>query len=97
MANDMPHLRSDKFRNMFRDVSQKLKAFFKTKHEVLTLTASGTGAMEAAVVNLLRQNDKVVIVEGGKFGQLWGDIARTYGLRIVALEEIGRASCRERV
>ncbi|MEE8266129.1 MAG: alanine--glyoxylate aminotransferase family protein [Acidiferrobacterales bacterium] len=86
MANDMPHLRSDKFRNMFRDVSQKLKAFFKTKHEVLTLTASGTGAMEAAVVNLLRQSDKVIIVEGGKFGQLWGDIARTYGLRVVALE-----------
>lgn len=54
MANDMPHLRSDKFRNMFRDVSRKLKAFFKTKHEVLTLTASGTGAMEAAVVTLLR-------------------------------------------
>lgn len=86
MTARMPHLRSAGFRTIFRDVSEKLKAFFKTEHEVLTLTASGTGSMEAALINFMRQGDKVISIEGGKFGRIWTDIARTYGLNIVRLE-----------
>lgn len=86
MANPFPHPRSAEFKDLFQDVSQKLKELFKTKHEVLTLTSSGTGAMEAAVVNFLRRGDKVITVEGGRFGQRWAEIARTYGLDVISLE-----------
>jgi serine---pyruvate transaminase len=79
------HPRSEAFRELFGDVSQKLTLFFKTKHEVLTLTCSGTGAMEAAVVNFARRGDRVITVEAGKFGERWGELARIYGLRVQSL------------
>ncbi|MFQ5935195.1 MAG: pyridoxal-phosphate-dependent aminotransferase family protein [Acidiferrobacterales bacterium] len=85
-ADALLHPRSEELRELLTEVSQKLKAFFKTEHEVLTLTASGTGAMEAAVVNFLRHGEKVITLEGGKFGQRWSEIARLYGLHVVSLE-----------
>lgn len=86
MSARMPHLRSEEFRAIFREVSEKLKGFFKTDHEVLTFTASGTGAMEAALINFMRQGEKVISIEGGKFGKIWAQIGRTYGLNVVTLE-----------
>lgn len=80
------HPRSDELRGLFRDVSAKLQAFFRTRHEVLTFTASGTGAMEAAVTNFLCAGEEVLTVDAGFFGQRWGEIARRYGLRAVALQ-----------
>ncbi len=80
------HPRSEELRELFRDVSGKLQAFFRTRHEVLTFTASGTGAMEAAVTNFLCTGEKVLTVDAGFFGQRWGEIARRYGLRVAALE-----------
>lgn len=94
MAGPLPAPRSEEFRTLFKGVCGDLQHLFQTGHEVLTLTTSGTGAMEAAVVNFLRQGDKVITIEGGKFGARWGEIVRTYGLRVVPLQiPWGESTC----
>lgn len=80
------HPRSEELHELFRDVYTQLKAFFRTEHEVLTLTSSGTGAMEAAVTNFLRTGEKILTVEAGLFGRRWAELGRRYGLRVASLE-----------
>ncbi len=80
MAQPMIHHRTPEFRAALHEVSELLAYVFQTTQPVMTLTASGTGAMEAAIVNTLSAGDEVVFVDGGKFGQRWGEIARAYGL-----------------
>ncbi len=92
MAKPMQHHRSPEFRRLLRDVTQQLKEFFKTREDVLLLTSSGTGGMEASVVNLMKRGDRVLTIEGGKFGQRWGEICRAYGLEVISLQvEWGQA------
>src|SRR5262249_34511585 len=57
-----------------------LRELFGTKEDVLILAASGTGAMESAISNLCSAGDEVVFVNGGKFGERWGKLAKAYGL-----------------
>jgi len=85
MAKPLQHHRGPEFKKVFAEVSEQLKEFFRTEGEVLTLTSSGTGAMEGAVVNLLSRGEKVITMEGGKFGQRWGQICRAYGLEVVPI------------
>ena len=54
---------------------------FKTKNEIYLLTSSGTGAMEAAVCNLLSPGDEAITVEGGKFGERWTELCEAYGAK----------------
>jgi len=74
------HHRTPKFSKIVHDVSEDLKYLFQTKNDVYTLTSSGTGAMETAVVNLLSPGDKAIVIEGGKFGERWTKILKTYGM-----------------
>jgi aspartate aminotransferase-like enzyme len=62
-----------------------LKRLFQTSQDVVLFTASGTGAMEAAVVNTLSPGDTVIVVRAGKFGERWEEIARAFGLSAVTL------------
>ncbi|MBX7215796.1 MAG: alanine--glyoxylate aminotransferase family protein [Candidatus Kapabacteria bacterium] len=80
MAQPIIHHRTDEFRNVIRRVSDNLQYLFCTAQPVLTLTSSGTGAMEAAIVNTLSAGDELLFVNGGKFGERWGEIARAYGV-----------------
>jgi len=57
-----------------------LKYLFQTKNEVLIFASSGTGAMEGAVTNTLCAGDKVLVVQGGKFGERWANICKAYGV-----------------
>lgn len=82
LAAEPVHHRHPPFRALFARVSERLQTVFCTAGPVLTLTSSGTGAMEAVVVNLHAPGDTVVTVNGGKFGARWGEIARQYGLRV---------------
>lgn len=86
MSHPLMHHRGQEFRQIFREVKEDLKYFFQTQGEVITLTSSGTGAMEACVVNLLCRNDKVLTVACGKFGQRWGELCRMYGADTHALD-----------
>ena len=86
MAEPIIHHRSPEFGRMFRAVHEGLKYLFQTENEVLTLTASGTGAMEAAVVNLLSKGDRALVVRGGKFGERWGELCEAYGVEVAPID-----------
>jgi aspartate aminotransferase-like enzyme len=79
-AEPIIHHRTPEFSKIFMEVSEGLKYVFQTKEDVYILAASGTGAMEAAVINTLSPGDKVITINGGKFGERWGNICRAYGL-----------------
>ena len=85
MAKPILHHRHPEFMEIFLRVNENLRYLFQTKHDVCTLTSSGTGAMEAAVCNLLSRGDRALVVNAGKFGERWGEICRAYG---VETEEI---------
>lgn len=70
--------RSEDFYKILTSCRQMLAPFFGTKHLPLILTSSGTGAMEAAVANLIQPGDSVLVLVGGKFGARWGSIAERY-------------------
>ncbi len=86
MSQPMRHHRSADFKKLFKETSRNLNQLFKTEDDVLTLTCSGTGAMESAIVNILSAGEKVLSIEGGKFGERWGDVSRTFGLNVVSVE-----------
>src|SRR3989304_8147931 len=78
-AQPMIHHRTPEFSKIFVEVSEGLKYLFQTKtSEVYTLASSGTGGMEACVVNILSKGDKALVVRAGKFGERWGDICKVY-------------------
>jgi len=92
-AKPLIHHRTSEFSDIFANVSENLKYIFQTKvGEVYTFAASGTGGMEACVVNALSQGDKAVVVRGGKFGERWAEICETYGVKVIPVDiEYGKA------
>lgn len=92
MAMPVIHHRTSEFSKIFSETREKLKKVFGTNEDVLIIASSGTAAMEAAVVNTLSVNDKVLVVNAGKFGLRWKEIATTYGLDVVSIDlEWGRS------
>ena len=81
-AEPIIHHRTSEFSDIFMDVVEGLKYVFQTKEDVFVLTSSGTGAMEMAVANLINPGDKVITINGGKFGERWGQICRAYGAEV---------------
>jgi aspartate aminotransferase-like enzyme len=74
--------RSGEFSAIMAEVTENLKWLHQTQNDVLILTASGTGAMEAGMINFLSQGDKVLVGSNGKFGDRWAKVARAYGLDV---------------
>jgi len=81
-ATPIIHHRTPEFSDIFMEVLEGLKYVFETEQDVFLLTSSGTGAMEAAISSTLCSGDKVIIINGGKFGERWGQICRSYGVDI---------------
>lgn len=77
-AADMHH-RTPEFRALFQKVLTQLKVFVGTKNDVLLLSSSGTGAMEASVSNLTSPGDRVLVLTAGKFGERWTGLAKAFG------------------
>ena len=86
MAQPIIHHRSPDYTPIFKEVNEGLKYVFQTKNPVFSFASSGTGAMESAVVNLLSPGDKMLSVQGGKFGERWADIGRAYGLNPIVID-----------
>jgi aspartate aminotransferase-like enzyme len=86
MSRAIVHHRTDEFRATFRECTSGLQSFLKTSDDVLLLAASGSGAMEAAVVNLLSPGDSMLALVAGNFGQRWADIGKAYGMDVHVLE-----------
>jgi aspartate aminotransferase-like enzyme len=92
MAQPMFHHRTPQFSHLFAEVRAQLQELFQTEQDVLMLAASGTGAMEASVNNCFAPGDEVIFVNGGKFGERWGKLATTFGLKPIEIRvEWGRA------
>jgi aspartate aminotransferase-like enzyme len=85
MAAATMHHRTAEFRALYTRVLADLKTFVGTNNDVVMFTASGTGAMEAAVANLTSPGDKVLVVSAGKFGERWEGLAKTYGCQVESL------------
>src|SRR5439155_13891381 len=75
-----PHHRRQAFREVYKRVTEDLRWLHQTQGEVLMLAASGSGAMEAAVVTLMEPGRKALCLVGGKFGERWGNICAAYGV-----------------
>jgi aspartate aminotransferase-like enzyme len=86
LGQPSPHHRTDGFRDTMRRVTESLRALHGTEGEVFMLAASGTGAMEAAVVNLMARGERSLVIAGGKFGERWAAILKAYGLAAEVLE-----------
>src|SRR5574341_1091017 len=85
MAQPMIHHRTPQYEALFTEVRAGLKKLFQTEAEVLPLACSGTGAMEAAVVNTLSAGDTVALVRAGKFGDRWLELCKAYGVGVIDL------------
>lgn len=86
LAYPIFHHRTPRFRQMLASVIEGLQYVLQTRADVFCLASSGTGGMEAAVVNLLSPADKALVVRGGKFGERWGEISEAYGITPVYID-----------
>ncbi|MDR2879164.1 MAG: alanine--glyoxylate aminotransferase family protein [Fusobacteriales bacterium] len=86
LGTDIVHHRKADFHNVMKELNENLKKIFKTKENVYVLTSSGTGAMEAAVVNYFSKGEKVLVINTGYFGDRFRKIAGIYGLEPINLE-----------
>jgi len=82
MAKPVFHHRTAQFRDMFAAVNDGLKKIYKTSNDVLTIAGSGTAGMEAAIACAVPRDKKVLISNGGKFGERWVKVAKVYGLDV---------------
>lgn len=78
--------RSKEFSNILKEVYDDLKYVFQTKNDVFLFTASGTGAMCAALENIVNEGDKVLCLVLGNFGARWAKIAESRGAEVIKLE-----------
>jgi aspartate aminotransferase-like enzyme len=87
MAQPIVHHRTEDFRNIFKEVLDGLKYIYNTQNDVICFTASGTGAMEGAVVNLLNPGDKAIVVSAGKFGERWTALCNAFDIdtRVISI------------
>ncbi len=86
MAREVLHHRTPEFKALFADVLDGLKYVFQTQNDVVVLSASGTGAMEAAVVNLVPRGGKAIVLDAGVFARRWAQIAQAFGIEVVRHE-----------
>ncbi|MBL4574783.1 MAG: alanine--glyoxylate aminotransferase family protein [Opitutaceae bacterium] len=80
-----PYNRTPEFSDFTKEILEGLQYVFQTQGSVALLTASGTAAMEAAVLNLLDSSDKALVINGGTFGKRWCDLCTVHS---IAFEEI---------
>lgn len=77
--------RSGDFSKVIAEVTAGLKWLHQTQNDVLILASSGTGAMEAGIINFLSAGDRVLVGSNGKFGERWAEVCEAYGLNITRI------------
>jgi aspartate aminotransferase-like enzyme len=81
MARPIVHHRSTDFEPVVASVREDLKWLFQTTQDVMIIASSGTGGMEGAVSNFLTPGDRAITINGGKFGERWTKLCRSYGIQ----------------
>lgn len=90
--------RSKDFSDMFRNTCEKAKGIFKTKEDVFVVAASGTGALEMSVANIVEPGDQVLIVETGVFGQRFAKICNAFKAKVIVDKyELGQVANPQRI
>ena len=98
MSRPILHHRTAQFKELLLETRQNLQKIFRTKNDVVILASSGTGAMEAAVTNLLTSDDHALAVVTGKFGQRWEEICQAHGIPHTSInKESGQAASPEEI
>jgi aspartate aminotransferase-like enzyme len=93
LSRQMINHRGPEFGQILNGVTANLKQLFQTKGDVFLLTSSGTGGLEAAIVNTLSPGDKVLSVSIGAFGERFATIAEQFGAEVIPLRfEWGKAA-----
>ena len=85
MSSPMINHRSDDFRTLYKDIIAKTKVVFETENDIVLLTTSGTGAVEASVVNLIKKDDAVIVPVNGEFGTRLADLVDNVGGRAIRI------------
>ena len=85
LSRPMINHRGPEFATLLRRTTERLKPAFQTKNDIMILTTSGTGALEAAVTNTLSAGDEVLAVSIGYFGERFAKIAEVYGAQVTRL------------
>ena len=85
LARPIIHHRTSQYRAIFKRVLQGMQTVMQTSQPVICFTSSGTGAMEASVVNLLSPGDEAIVILGGKFAERWQELCRVYGISVVPI------------
>jgi serine---pyruvate transaminase len=92
LAKPVTYHRSSEAKAILAEVTEDLKYVFQTTNPVFTLTASGTGGMEAAVANTLAAGEKAILLTAGRWGERWRGILKAFGVNTVSVEvEYGQA------
>lgn len=82
MAMPIIHHRSPDFIPVIDSAKKGLQWLYQTKNDVLILCSTGTGGMVGAVNNFFNPGEKVLVINGGKFGERWTKICQAYGLKV---------------
>lgn len=86
MAEPITYHRAPAFVDVYERALERLPKVFKTGNDVLSFAASGSGAMESAVANLILPGESAVVAAAGKFGQRWAELCDAFGADTVQLE-----------
>src|SRR5205823_5632111 len=85
LAKPVFYHRSAEFRRLFAEVNDDLRYVFQTRHPVITLTSSGSGAMEAAIANCVPPGGKAICLIAGRFGERWRSLCKAFGLEAIVV------------
>jgi aspartate aminotransferase-like enzyme len=80
MARPFEHHRTQWFKDLLKECSEKLQQVMRTKNDVLIITGSGTAVAEGAIVGCNPPGSKALVIESGKFGERWGQICNQFGI-----------------
>jgi aspartate aminotransferase-like enzyme len=86
MAEPVIHHRTPQYQRIFEAATQKLQKVFLTQNPIYTITGSGTSAMEAAIVNFHSAGDEILVIDCGKFGERFTELANAYGLKATVMK-----------
>ncbi|HHT51494.1 MAG TPA: alanine--glyoxylate aminotransferase family protein [Eubacteriaceae bacterium] len=90
--------RSKDFSDIFKDTCEKAKGIFKTKEDVFIIAASGTGALEMAVANIVEPDDKVLVIQTGVFGERFAKINAAFRANVIVDKyELGEVANPQRI